>query len=261
MTLATPSLLVEGLKEGLEAHWRLRKNWTNVEPEYLLTVFVADVLGYASLKGGIDADIELEANTWFLSRDCLVGHIGQKEWYRLRRLWRRREVAEKRLRKTSADLAAQHELGVVNTALAGQRVICVGRSGKVDIYVRVSRGQEVVSREVVELKAFDPPNRQIELDVIRLKEFFLLNGAQNDMTKGYLLFAATEQRVVSFLHAVAARELGGTGLNWRVHQGTQSTGVPPEEGLAGYWTLCLEVALQSVLSSSRVQGSEPPRLS
>jgi hypothetical protein len=214
---------------------------TIIKAEYLLTVSVADVLATASLTGGIDADIELEARTWHVSYRSLVSHLPMPEWFRLRRLVRLRDKAQKRAAKWPNDMTAQADLVQTTNALAAEPLICVERTGKVDVFVAVQNGA-ASEQYVAELKGFDPSAVHVNLDVVRMKEFLLLNGGTNNLKTTYLVYPALRERTVKTLYGVAAAVLDPAGLKWTIHTRPESTDTLPEEGVAGYTALCLEAS-------------------
>lgn len=75
--------LLDGLKAGVNRHWRYAKELLQIKPEYLLTVSVADQLteGFDNFSG-IDVQIRLEEPTKSVAFDLLSGAIGLNKWFK-----------------------------------------------------------------------------------------------------------------------------------------------------------------------------------
>jgi hypothetical protein len=251
MSLITPTNLIDGLHAGIALNWNLRKHSAEIKPEYLLTVVLATHLSNAGLCNGDDADFELEAKTLLVVHEIVTGHLapgykGLTEWFRLRSLVRDLEKAEKAWRKNPGDALTGNALVTAKAALRHEPTTTIGRDGKVDLFVRIRRlipasMRAVYDSFVVEMKGFDPPDNRVALDVVRLKELHLLNQGRNDLMGGYLIYPSMKTRTASALKIITERELISSGLAWQIHSVSRSTGETPEEGMAGYTALCLEI--------------------
>lgn len=246
MKFISPDMLFTGLKAGIELHWYLQKNLAVVKPEYLLTVAVAKEIASAGFQTE-DVEIVLEAPTVAVAGRCVVRHLGSgrqglSEWIRLRKLT---QQSKKGKTQAERDLAA--------ALLALAPTTNVSRNGKVDIFVAVSRAGPnpygIADGYVVELKGFDPSDAQVELDVVRLKEFLSLNNRINDCEAVFLVYPAIKSQTEAALQKMATSVLGtsGTlGFSWKIHQRIECTAQPEEEGMAAYRALCLEITKQPV---------------
>lgn len=227
-------VLMDGVEEGVDCHWRLRKHLVDIKPEYLLTVAVADCLANKSLENGVDADIELESSTWSVSYQCLLPTLGQKSWGAIRRLWRKFDEAQASLKKMPEDPHRLSALQLIEAQLKAGPAVQVTRPGKVDIFVKL----DAKGHYVVELKGFDPSDVQIRLDVERLRDFHLLNDKKNVLAAGFLVYP-----LLSTSHArleLAAKNiLEPAGLNSNLI--TRSVSADAADGIEGYTLVCLNV--------------------
>ena len=233
---------MNGVEEGVDTHWRLRKHLTNIKPEYLLTVAVADCLASRSLEG-VDGDIELESSTWNVSYHCLTASLGLAQWIGIRRLWRKHDKASAAREKMPADPQRVNALEVIENDLKAAPTVQVTRPGKVDIFVKLHTGDHYV----IELKGFDPSDRQIRLDLERLRDFLLLNNGNNSLTAGFLLYPVLTKSDTR-LKGAADDILEPAGLAVSIL--SRSVTVEPEDGMdgSGYTVLCLKVSRKAAQS-------------
>ncbi len=75
--------LLNGLKAGVDRHWRYTKELLHIKPEYLLTVAVADALtdGFEHFHG-LDIQIRLEEPTKSVLFDLVTRASGLKKWFK-----------------------------------------------------------------------------------------------------------------------------------------------------------------------------------
>lgn len=132
--------IIDGLKQGIDRHWRYTKNLLNVKPEYLLTVSVADALtdGFDGICG-LDLEIKLEEPTRRLWGSLWINAVGYKNYFPL--------VKQKEYEK--------------------YKMI---RKGKVDIYVECNS-----ESWIIELKGFNPSADEIRKEIVRLTQFIAAN--------------------------------------------------------------------------------------
>ncbi len=84
ITLATR--VSDGIKAGVNRHWRYTKDLIKVKPEYLLTVSVADEItkGFSNIHG-IDIEIKLEEPTQLIIGNLLIKALGMKDYFKTER--------------------------------------------------------------------------------------------------------------------------------------------------------------------------------
>ncbi len=75
--------IMDGIKRGVDRHWRFTKNLLRIKPEYLLTVSVADALtdGFNNICG-LDLEIKLEEPTRAISTDLLLAAVGWRNFFK-----------------------------------------------------------------------------------------------------------------------------------------------------------------------------------
>lgn len=95
--------IIDGIKRGVNRHWRYTKNLLRIKPEYLLTVSVADALtdGFESING-LDLEIKLEEPTHTICADLLINAVGFAHYFKLPK--------HKVNRKGKVDIYIKHNL-------------------------------------------------------------------------------------------------------------------------------------------------------
>lgn len=75
--------IVEGIKNGVNRHWRYTKNLLQIKPEYLLTISVADSItdGIGDICG-LDLTIKLEEPTRSICYNLLSNAVGLREYFK-----------------------------------------------------------------------------------------------------------------------------------------------------------------------------------
>ncbi len=75
--------IIDGIKRGVDRHWRYTKNLLRIKPEYLLTVSVADALtdGFDNIHG-LDLEIKLEEPTHAICADLLIKSVGLRDYFK-----------------------------------------------------------------------------------------------------------------------------------------------------------------------------------
>jgi hypothetical protein len=143
-----------GIKQAIDRQWRYTKNLTNIKPEYLLTIAVADALsqGFDEIAG-VDLEILLEEST----------------------------------RRISADL--QIQTSGLSNYFAEQLKNFISRKGRVDIYLKSDS-----ARWIVEVKGLDPATKEIQKELIRLSEFLSANATGLVCKGCFLAFPTLQQQ-------------------------------------------------------------------
>jgi hypothetical protein len=149
------SAISEGVKQGVDRHWRYSKEMLKVKPEYLLTVFVAEQLANgAGAQSGYDLSIKLEEPTYRIVGDLLLNQVGYARYFKERMPW-------------------------------------PGRKGWVDIYVEHEINKEA---RIVELKNFDPSSTELSKEFMRFVHFLEINDYENTLAGCYLAFPTCADR-------------------------------------------------------------------
>ena len=79
INLPWAAAISEGMKQGIDRHWRYSKEMLKVKPEYLLTVFVAERLAWgAGEQSGYDLSIKREESTHNIVGNIWFNQIGLK---------------------------------------------------------------------------------------------------------------------------------------------------------------------------------------
>lgn len=148
------SRILEGLRDGVDRHWRLRKDFFQIKPEYLLTVSVADALteGFDGAHG-LDLEIRLEEPTRSAAHEVIVDSPGM-------RAWMKRECRPS-----------------------------ISRKGKIDLFVLHWK-----ECRIIELKGFDPSATELKKDVLRICEYLQSNGGDNAAVEGFVAFPSLRDR-------------------------------------------------------------------
>ena len=149
------SAISEGVKQGVDRHWRYSKEMLRVKPEYLLTVFVAEqIANGAGAQSGCDLSIKLEEPTHRIAGGLWLNQVGYARYFKERLPW-------------------------------------PGRKGWVDIYVEHEVTQEA---RIVELKNFDPSSAELSKEVKRFVHFLEINDFKNPLAACYLAFPTSADR-------------------------------------------------------------------
>jgi hypothetical protein len=84
LMMKTHERLIDGIKDAVNRHWKFTKSLLRIEPEYLLTVSIADALsdGFDELEWE-DLEIHLEERTHSISADLLLNAVGWKKYFKL----------------------------------------------------------------------------------------------------------------------------------------------------------------------------------
>ncbi len=155
INLPWAAAISEGMKQGIDRHWRYSKEMLKVKPEYLLTVFVAERLAWgAGEQSGYDLSIKLEESTHNIVGRIWFNQIGHKGYFRENFSW-------------------------------------PGRRGRVDIYVEHELTKEA---RIIELKNFDPSSTELSKELKRFINFFGINDYSNHLRGCYLAFPTLDDR-------------------------------------------------------------------
>jgi hypothetical protein len=140
--------ILEGLAKGVSRYWFFAKNLTQIKPEYLLTVSVAEsVIGGFDGVSGLDLALTLEEPT-----KRILADLPKDSWNTLAKFRRQKQI--------------------------------LTRPGKVDIYVQ----HEAQKRWVIEVKGLDPTRRAVRTDAQRLVELMSFSAGNNRLAGGFLAF-------------------------------------------------------------------------
>lgn len=189
-----------GIDAGIKRHWRYTKEMFNVKPEYLMTIAVADALSNG--YDGIDG-IEVQIRLEYPTK-----HIA----YQL-----------------VADATSLKQWLLV------KKDVKIERKGRADILATAHK-----KSQLVELKGFDPSKAQIEKELVRIQEFFMLNSGDNALVAGHIVFPSLiscEER----LHKYGSSLLKVPNLKFEVACRLQKTDEDPENGMPAYFTNSLSV--------------------
>lgn len=149
------SAISEGVKQGVDQHWRYSKEMLKVKPEYLLTVFFAEQLANgAGAQSGCDLSIKLEELTHRIAGSLWINQVGYARYLKERLPWH-------------------------------------GRKGWVDIYVEHEITQE---SRIVELKNFNPSSTELSKDFKRFVHFLDINDYKNLLAGCYHAFPTRSDR-------------------------------------------------------------------
>ncbi|WP_338463096.1 hypothetical protein VZH09_13910 (plasmid) [Synechococcus elongatus IITB7] len=203
------NVILQGLKEGVDRHWRYTKNFLKVKPEYLLTVSVADKISNCGFNqtSGFELSVQLEHTT-----GRIIGDIWEKN------------LEFKNLMKPDLKWGRHHH------SLFKPTVKWPTRRGKVDIYIQNEYCDESY---IVELKNFNPSNRGIKEDLQRLKEFLDITPKTSPLKSCFLAFPSTEDKQKSLNRC--AQEYGSSNFCISTEIQYEITGEDPEHGIPAYY--------------------------
>jgi hypothetical protein len=141
--------ILEGMKQGIDRHWRYSKEMLKVKPEYLLTIFVAERLANgAGGQSGYDLSIKIEEPTRKVVSNLWVNQVGYSRFFSECFSW-------------------------------------PGRTGWVDIYVE----QEITKEaRIIELKNFDPSSAELSKEFKRFVHLLEINSYVNPLAGCHLAF-------------------------------------------------------------------------
>lgn len=195
-------IVMQGIKGGVDRHWRYAKDLLRVKPEYLLTISVADEVANSGFGEtcGLDISLKLEEST-----HRLVGHLwmhgaGIKRYFKERGAW-------------------------------------LGRRGKVDILVQHEFGNDC---HIIELKNFDPSAPEVKKELKRFVDLIEINGGVNPLKSCHLGFPSTTNRRAWLEKQIKGFTL--PFLRISVESCYELSGEDPEDGMPAYYCNVVSVA-------------------
>ncbi|MCX7067174.1 MAG: hypothetical protein NTW85_05725 [Methylococcales bacterium] len=216
--------IIDGIKKGVNRHWRYTKNLLHIKPEYLLTVFVADALtdGFDDING-FKLEIKLEEKTNLICRDILLGGIRISDYF---------QSPKNRLR--------DNKNATIPYKIPKEKV---DRKGKVDIYVTHDIGCGNLNTNecwIIELKGFDPSSAEFKKEITRLLQFINLNQSKNKCRGCFLVFPTSTEKTEWINKQIDSHSIP-TLFQVSTFSEKVDTGEDPEYGIPVYYANCIAI--------------------